>query len=247
MKWSQVWLFSNCVTRKELERVFCSIIALIGPFLLDGTTADAATIVGTGPDGHPISASADFSAAGDTLTVKLTNTTAPTLNSGGLLTGLEFRVTGSPSLTSDTGIQRTIDDDGAFVDTGSAQDLSWSLASLGGNLWQLNFNPNAEDGIVGPPSGGNYSAANGSIKGNAGHNPFAAEMAVFELNVPGIGNAPLPSVTVTAFLFGTDLTRGVGMNGGGIDPGGGPEAPEPAAWLILLIGSGALSLRRSRL
>jgi hypothetical protein len=65
----------------------------------------------------------------------------------------------------------------AFTDTGSAQNLSWSLVSLGSGSFQLNFNPN-DDAIIGPPSGGNDSGALSSVKGNNGHNPFCAFAAL---------------------------------------------------------------------
>ena len=140
------------------------------------------SFIGQSSDTHPVSGTAEFplNDAADTVTVKLTNTTTTTLDAGELFTGLDFGLGGlTPTLTSDTGIQRTVIGSGAFSDTGSAQNLSWSRVSLGGGSYQLNFNPNAEDAILGPPTAGSYSGANGSIKGNAGHNPFAAEMAVF--------------------------------------------------------------------
>jgi hypothetical protein len=197
--------------------------------------------VGLSSDGHPVSATADFTAVGDVVTVKLTNTTTTTLDAGELFTGVDFTISGlTPTLTSDTGIERTINNDGTFSDTATAQDLSWSLVSLGGGTWQLNFNPNAEHAIVGPPSGGNYAGANGSIKGNPGHNPFAAEMAVFELNVPGISQAPLPSVVVESFRFGTALNPGTGT----ITPGTGLEVPEPAAAVLLLCAALLVSASR---
>ncbi len=220
---------------------------LFGACLLATSAASAAMFTGMSSDGHAVSATADFSAAGDTLTVKLTNTTALTLDAGELFTGLDFSVIGSPTLTSDMGIQRTVARDGTFVDTGTAQNLSWSLVSMGGGMFQLNFNPDAKDGIIGPPSGGDYSGANGSINGNAGHNPFAAEMAVFELNVPGIGSAPLPSVVVKTFRFGTNLDPGTGI----IKlPPGGPEVPEPSSLIVVSllvagIGAGGFRYRRS--
>jgi hypothetical protein len=194
---------------------------------------------GTSSDSHPVSGSADFTlnAGADTVTVKLSNTTATTSDSGELFTGLDFSLGGlTPTMTSDTGIERTVDGSGNFVDTGVAQNLSWSLASLGSGMFQLNFNPNAEDGIIGPPTAGSYSGANGSIKANAGHNPFAAEMAVFELSVPGLEADT--AVDVTVFRYGTTLDRAPPDT----------EVPEPSTVLLVSIASALLALgRRNRL
>ena len=224
-------------------RVFAGLVGVT--LALSSSLVHAATFFGTSSDGHAVSATADFSAVGDTLTVKLTNTTTTTLDAGELFTGLDFSVSGlTPTMTSDTGILRTINADGTFSDTGAAEDLSWSLVDLGGGMWQLNFNPDAKHAIVGPPSGGDYAGANPSVRGNPGHNPFAAEMATFVLDVPGLSMAPLPSVLVKTFRFGTNLDPGDGGPGGGIEPGGGPEAPEPASIALLLLAAGMIAVRR---
>jgi hypothetical protein len=180
-----------------------------------------------------VSGSAEFTlnAGADTVTVKLTNTTTTTLDAGELFTGLDFMLGGlTPTLTSDTGIQRTVDGGGAFTDTGAAQNLSWSLASLGGGTYQVNFNPDAKDGIIGPPTAGSYSGANGSIKGNAGHNPFAAEMATFVLSVPDL-EADTP-VSVKTFRYGTTLDPAI--------------VPEPATAVLLMGAWACLAAGRRR-
>lgn len=209
--------------------------------------ASAATVFfsGTSSDSHPISGSVDFTVNGaaDTITVKLTNTTAATLDAGELFTGLDFTVGGlTPTMASnaDTGIQRSVDAGGVFTDTGSAQDLSWSLVPKGGGTFQLNFNPDAKDAIIGPPSGGNYAGANDSIRDNNGHNPFSALMAQFVLNVPNLENNT-PFVTKVV-RFGTTLDAATVTTP---DPTGDPVVPEPASW-ILLGGCAALALRRWR-
>lgn len=204
-------------------------------FLANAASA-AFVFTGNSSDGHAVSGSAAFALNDvlDTVTVTLANTTTTTLDAGELFTGLDFRIGGLAStMTSDTGIQRTVAGDGSFADTLTAQDLSWSLVSLGSGNYQLNFNPNAKDSIIGPPSGGNYAGATGSIKGNAGHNPFAAQIATFVLSVPNL--AAGTKVDVTTFRYGTTL-----------DPATGTITPEPTAMALLLLGATMIALPRRR-
>jgi hypothetical protein len=197
--------------------------------------SSAATInfSGTSSDGHAVSATADFTPGTNTVTVKLTNTTASTLDAGELFTGLDFSLGGlTPTLSSKTAIQRTVNGDGTFSDTGSAQNISWSLVSNGGGSYELNFNPDAKDSIIAPPSSSVYTAT-GSINGNGGHNPFSAVTATFILNVPG-ATAATP-IDVTSWRFGTTL-----------DPGTGTTThvvPEPATCGLLLLGM-TMALRK---
>jgi hypothetical protein len=192
-----------------------------------GTAASAATMhfSGVNADGNPVSGSAEFAldASSDTVHVKLTNTTPTTRYAGELFTGIDFSLDGlAPSLASDLGVQRSVNSSGAFTDSATARNLSWGLHSLGEGVYQMNFNPNAKDAIIGPPTLGSYSGANGSIKGNPGHNPFAAQIADFVLSVPGLNAGT--EVTVSAFRFGTDLAPATST------------VPEPATALLVTIG-----------
>jgi hypothetical protein len=214
--------------KRRFHRSRCAAVLFFASILAT-SEASAALISfsGTSADGHAISGNADFTLGAGTLTIKLTNTTATTFDAGELFTGLDFSLGGlTPSLASKTGIERTVADSGSFTDTGSPQDLSWSLISLGSGSYQLNFTPNAEDGIIGPPSGGSYSGANGSIKGNAGHDPFVAETATFVLNVPGATlNTPFD---ITTFRFGTTLEPATVTTT--------TTVPEPSTCVLLILG-----------
>src|SRR5262249_18509546 len=95
--------------------VFAFILALI-------LTADAwaalITSSGTSSDGHSVSGSADFALSAANVTVTLTNSTSTTLDAGELFTGIDFSLGGlTPSLTSTTGIERSVADNGTYSDT----------------------------------------------------------------------------------------------------------------------------------
>lgn len=206
---------------------FRILLSLALAAILANSAGAAFVFTGNSADGHAVSGSAAFALndALDTVTVTLTNTTTTTLDAGELFTGLDFRIGGLAStMTSDTGIQRTVAGDGTFADTLTPQDLSWSLISLDSGNYQLNFNPNARDAIIGPPSGGTYAGANGSIKGNPGHNPFAAQTATFVLSVPGLAASTL--VDVTTFRYGTSL-----------EPATGTITPEPGSVVLISFAS----------
>jgi hypothetical protein len=219
-------------------RPLCAL-AILSSLALTPLNSLASTISfsGTSSDGHAVSGTADFTAGTNTVTVKLTNTTANTLDAGELFTGLDFSLGGlTPTLSSKTGIPRTVNGNGTFSDTGGAQSLSWSLVSNGGGSFQLNFNPDAKDSIIAAPSGSTYTAT-GSIKGNNGHNPFAAVSAIFVLNVPG-ATAATP-INVTTWRFGTTLDPGTGTTTT-------TAVPEPASCGLLLLGLVAALRKRSR-
>jgi hypothetical protein len=227
------------VNAKGHAAPFVRTVAVFATFLA-ASSASAVPMYfqGQSSDGHAVSAIADFilNDATDTISVTLRNTTATTHDSGELFTGLDFTVSGlTPTLSSASGVQRTVDSSGAFVDTGSPQSLSWSVVGLGSGVHQINFNPNAKDAIIGPPTAGSYAAANGSIKGNAGHNPFAAEVATFELSVPGL--APNSAVDLKVFRFGTTLAPATGT----ITP-----LPEPATLALAAAGLVATTMLRRR-
>lgn len=225
-------------TKRQFARTTRIVAFSITLLLASHASAVPMLFSGLSSDGHPVSAIADFilNDATDTVSVTLNNTTTTTLDSGELFTGIDFTINGlTPTLSSATGIQRTVDGAGAFVDTALPQSLSWSVAGLGGGVYQINFNPNAKDAIIGPPTAGSYATANGSIKGNAGHNPFAALEAKFELSVPGLG--PNSIVELKVFRYGTTLQPATGS----ITP-----LPEPASLALAGIGLVAIAAQRRR-
>jgi hypothetical protein len=130
-------LFSLCAR----GAVRTGMITLALACVLDASLATASTISfsfsGTSTASHPITGTAGFTLSPGSATIKLTNTTVKTFASDELLTGLDFTLAGiTPTISSKTGIERTVDGSGGFTDTGSAQNLTWSLVSLGGGSFQ---------------------------------------------------------------------------------------------------------------
>ena len=225
-------------------RMYGAVTVVAVLTLAPSDSVSAATFHGASSDGHEVSGTVDFTASGDVLTIKLANTTPTTSNVTDLLTGVDFKLSGlTPTLDSITGISRTINVDGSFTDGDAAHDLSWSLKSLGSGIWELDSHPDARDAIVGPASAGSYEEAGRSVRGNPGHNPFAAETIIAQLNVPGLQSAALPAVVVTGFGF-----SGSSSANSTITPGGGLEAPEPTASFAMcfMFTLAWLSLRHRR-
>lgn len=201
--------------------------------------ASIQTFSGTSSDGHAVSGSVEWTinAIADTITFKLTNTTAVTKDAGELFTGINFTVGGLvPTLASDLGIQRTVASNGTFSDTATAQNLSWSVVSHGAG-YQLNFNPNAKDAIIAPPAGSVYTA-NDSVNGNNGHNPFAAVTATFVINASGLLDTT--PIVITNFLYGTELDPA-------IPTGSVPEPISLFVWGGLATVLGTAAYRRNRI
>jgi hypothetical protein len=202
-------------------------------------TATTVSFSGTSSDGHAVSGTAGFTLGAGTANVTLTNTTTTTHDAGELFTGLDFSLGGlTPTLSTKTGIERTVAGSGSFTDTATAQNITWSLVSLGSGKYQLNFNPDATDAILGPPTSGSYASANNSIDGNNGHNPFVAQTASFVLNVPGLTTTT--SLSVTAFRFGTALDAANGTTHTD------PEVPEPSTAVLMLTAIAITSIQHLR-
>jgi PEP-CTERM motif len=213
-------------------------LVLFSGCVLYAATASATLLSfsGTSIDGHAVSGTANITLGAGTATIVLTNTTTTTHDAGELLTGIDFSLGGATlALATKTGIERTVAGNGTFTDTGSAQNLTWSLNAQGSGNYQLDFSPDASDAILGPPSGGNYAGANSSIDGNNGHNPFGALTATFTITGNALtANTP---INVTHFLYGT-----------GPDPATGTitPSPEPSTLVLMCLGLATLALRKRR-
>jgi hypothetical protein len=179
----------------------------------DEGCAQSVVDTGTGTSsGYAVSATADFTITAGQIVLTLENTTVHTDDAGQLLTGIRFNLDPSlataATLTAATADPRNIADDGTYSDGPAVSLLNTWESSLSHGSYQLDFNPNAEYGIVGAADGetatiaGIYNA-NGSIEGNSGHSPFTAISATFTLSSPDITTTT--AISNVTFIYGTQL------------------------------------------
>lgn len=194
------------------------------------------------PDGS-VAAEASITLGAGTITIDLTDLLANPRSVGQTLSGISFNVTGlsgSPSLSTASGIITTVQSGGSYTPSASAVALShWGVADSV-NLSAIGIvGHQPYDLIVGPDDkgmldgSGKYSNAN---KGFANFNPYVLGTAHFVINAPGVtADSVLSDVT---FEFGTEPTF--------------VPVPEPTtmiAALLLLLPFGASTmqvLRRNR-
>lgn len=197
--------------------------------------------------GEPVSAGADFSLSGTTLTLTLTNTLPGIRDAGQLLTDVFFVLApdGTQSLSTQTGDLISVAKDGSVTNNGSAA-LGWGFGSAtvnGSDGFEVcvicQGGPAApatpSEGIIGPASAdGLYDNANGSIAGNKPHNPFVNQTAVF--TITGFS----PDTTFGNVIFSFSTTSGDNV------PGVPGVVPEPSmTWLLgAFLAVGLVVLRR---
>jgi hypothetical protein len=178
----------------------------------------------------------------NTLTITLVNLEANPTDVAQAISDLSFGLSSgqtSGSLTSSSGIERTVNSNGTFTDGAVPVDTGWSLAGLSLDVLGTPIGP--AHLVIGPPGpGSNYSNANGSIAGNGPHNPFLEGDVSFTINIPGL--TANDSVNSATFSFGTSGNVNVP---GVVVP---PVVPDGGATLILLGGAvSALGLIRRKL
>ena len=234
-----------------LKSMMCA--ALI---VLTWSGSSQATLVFTGSSGS-LSAEAEFSLSGSTLTVTLRNTSlADVLIPTDVLTGVFFTTAHtltpvSASLGGSTVYYGSISDLGGgwgYASPVSAQGENSAISASGAvsGLGHSNFSvlSNNLDGLdYGILSAGDLSATGNT--GVTGHGPLIKNSVEFTFTVaPGFALSELGDSVV--FQYGTDLHETQfdgGIDGGG--GGGGGQVPEPSA--LLLLGGGLIGLTSMRL
>jgi PEP-CTERM motif-containing protein len=244
-------------------RALCALVCAT-LVILAAPGAGRADVIYTGSSGS-LSASADFSLSGGTLTVTLTNTASATaLVPTDVLTGVFFNTThtltpvsaayptgstiwyGTISPASATG------DGWGYASGVSAQGMNSAISATGAvnGLGHSNFsganNPLQGLGYGILPTGYTGIGANTGI---TGHGPLIQDSVVFTLTAPaGFSLDELGSSVV--FQYGTSLSEthfsgtnggngGNGDNGGNGGNGSGPGAvtvPEPSSLVLLGLG-----------
>jgi hypothetical protein len=219
-------------------------LALLGAMLFSASAAEALsftfdTPAGSTIGGEPVSAEAVFATlANGTITIALTNNQTNPTSVGQNLSDLGFSLSNpsatSGTLTSSSGMERTVAANGTFTN-GPTVATGWALSGL-----QLTGLDGAAETpahtIIGPPAaGGTYAAANASIAGNGPHNPFLAGTVNFLLTIPGVTASTI--VTGATFSFGTEA--GANVPGVPTTPLPPPVA-EPGTLFLLGSALGAL-------
>jgi hypothetical protein len=186
-----------------------------------------------------------------TVSITLTNSTAPTYSAGDLLHGIGFTIASgagdlsSASISSITGNVISVDGSGNITNVGAA-----TLASnTGPKNWQISADSTtsitlmtgAQSNVIGPPQGGGtYSDANSSINGNPGHSDFLQDSPTLVLGINGLLGADNVVVdSATIYYTTSGLAAKTNINGG-------TPLPEPAAFSLLAIPMVGLLLRKRR-
>jgi len=199
-----------------------------------------ATPGGSSTGGGPVSASAVLTTSAGQISITLMDLQANPTDIAQTISNLDFVLSSgitTGTLTSSSGQQITVNSNGTFT-IGPTTSTGWGLnqnVNGGLQLDALGFVGPAGL-IIGPPGGGGvYNNANGSIAGNAPHNPLINQTATFVISNASITSST--SVTSVTFSFGTTA---------GVNVAGVPDStavPEPTTLTLVAIGLLFLGVR----
>jgi hypothetical protein len=219
----------------------CAGLALIAA-TLSASSVTFSTPSGSQTGGQDVSATATFTITSGNLDITLQNTASSITNAGQVLSGLQFVLSsgGTASLFSSAGQEVTIDSTGTPT-LGSFGSTGWGFGTKSGSLilcdicvsgvtFSTNQTVAPSNTII--PTETSYSSANGSIKGNGGHNPFLEGTVTFDI----VDSAITSDTTISSAIFSFSTTDGNDVTG--VTPL--TSTPEPVS--SALAGAGILAL-----
>jgi hypothetical protein len=196
-------------------------------------TADVIAYEATPPGGNA-PAVATFTTYAGGITLTLVNNDVNPGSVGENVSAVLFSIsTGNggagSSLSSSSGLERTVNGDGSYSD-GSSVPTGWSFSTSGSNAISLDvLSGNGHAGpahtLIGTPDINNlYSDADGSIAGNPAHNPFLTNAITFAISDSAATN--LSTISNVSLQFGTSDGK---FQVTAVDP---PAIPEPGSLVM---------------
>ena len=211
-------------------------LALAPASVQAGFSVFETAIGATESSGLAVDAKVTFTTSADTIKVVLSNLEVGPISVAQNLSDLSFTLStgqSTASLTSGTGRERTVNNDKTFSD-GSTVAAGWVLSVVSGGQFHLDDlvgtgHAGPEHTILGDSNTATkYTSANGSIAGNAAHNPFLHGDVTFLIHVAGVTeNSKIGAAT---FSFGTASGNNVI----------GHAVPEPSSLALLGLGLGTV-------
>jgi MYXO-CTERM domain-containing protein len=217
--------------------------------------------VSSGSGSSQVSAVADFDfdSSKGSLTVTLQNLLPNPTDVKQVITGFTFALSGLSDVASlsDASGDLILLNTSTPTDQGLSALNSWtSTTTLPSHtilLTDLGHGQPKEGIIGGPGEGGTYSAGNGSIVGNAPHNPFVSQIATFVFdNVPGVDSSADISALVSGVQFEFGSAAGQGFQTATqqvnvVNQSAVQSTPEPASALMAIGGLALVAgVRRRR-